>query len=155
MTFLHNFFDANVFFASLPIGSGTKRTYICKNIACELTFSAQNNAIPAIAGVVNMAIIRNVLQQYHGGIRTGKAISLSNMWYRSIRKYEKYKKKCNLMLRKTLKFDNLISKRPQKSNHTGDFTDKYLVRSLRRKHLVNLIKIQKNPPTNIWTKNIR
>ena len=32
-----------------------------KNIVFECTFSAQNNAIPAIAGVVNMAIIRNVL----------------------------------------------------------------------------------------------
>ena len=32
-----------------------------KNIVFERTFSAQNNAIPAIAGVVNMAIIRNVL----------------------------------------------------------------------------------------------
>ena len=61
MTFLPHFFDANVFFASFPIGSGTKRTYICKNIVFERTFSAQNNAIPAIAGVLNMAIIRNVL----------------------------------------------------------------------------------------------
>ena len=32
-----------------------------KNIVFERTFSAQNNAIPAITGVVNMAIIRNVL----------------------------------------------------------------------------------------------
>ena len=32
-----------------------------KDIVFERTFSAQNNAIPAIAGVVNMAIIRNVL----------------------------------------------------------------------------------------------
>ena len=33
-----------------------------KNIVFERTFSARNNAIPAIlAGVVNMAIIRNVL----------------------------------------------------------------------------------------------
>ena len=62
MTILPIFFDVNVFFASLPIGSGTKRTYICKkNIVFECTFSAQNNAIPAIAGVVNMAIIQNVL----------------------------------------------------------------------------------------------
>ena len=64
MTFLPNFFDANVFFAVLPIGSGTKWTYICKkNIVFERTFSAQNNAItaPAIVGVVNMAVIRNVL----------------------------------------------------------------------------------------------
>ena len=57
-----------------------------KNIVFERTFSAKNNAIPAIAGVVNMAIIRNVLEQYHGGIRTGKAISLSNISYRSVRK---------------------------------------------------------------------
>ena len=32
-----------------------------KDIVFERTFSAQNNAIPAIPGVVNMAIIRNVL----------------------------------------------------------------------------------------------
>ena len=32
-----------------------------KDIVFERTFSAQNNAIPPIAGVVNMAIIRNVL----------------------------------------------------------------------------------------------
>ena len=32
-----------------------------KNIVFERTFSAQNNAIPATAGVLNMAIIRNVL----------------------------------------------------------------------------------------------
>ena len=31
------------------------------SIQFQRTFSAQNNAIPAIAGVVNMAIIRNVL----------------------------------------------------------------------------------------------
>ena len=31
------------------------------NIVFERTFSAQNNAIQAIAGVVNIAIIRNVL----------------------------------------------------------------------------------------------
>ena len=61
MTFLPNFFDVNVFFASLPIGSGTKGRIFVKNIVFERTFSAQNNAIPAIAGVVNMAIIPNVL----------------------------------------------------------------------------------------------
>ena len=32
-----------------------------KNIVFEHTFSARNNAILAMAGVVNMAIIRNVL----------------------------------------------------------------------------------------------
>ena len=32
-----------------------------KYIVFERIFSAQNNAIPAIAGVVNMAIIQNVL----------------------------------------------------------------------------------------------
>ena len=36
--------------------------HICvNNIVFERAFSAQNNAIPAIADVVNMAIIRNVL----------------------------------------------------------------------------------------------
>ena len=37
------------------------RIFVKKNIVFERTFSAQNNAIPAVAGVVNMAIIRNVL----------------------------------------------------------------------------------------------
>ena len=36
------------------------RTFV-KYIVFERTFSVQNNGMPAIAGVVNMAIIRNVL----------------------------------------------------------------------------------------------
>ena len=61
MTFLPKRFDVNVFFASLPSDKVQNGRIFVKNIVFERTFSAQNNAIPAIAGVVNMAIIRNVL----------------------------------------------------------------------------------------------
>ena len=63
MTFLPIFFDANVFFVSLtsPSDQVQNGRIFVKDIVFERTFSAQNNAIPAIAGVVKMAIIRNML----------------------------------------------------------------------------------------------
>ena len=48
-------------------------------------------------------------------------------------------------------------KRPQKSNRTGDFTGKYLVRSLRRKKMEFslILKIQKISTHKYLDKNIR
>ena len=62
MTVLPHFFDANVFFASLPIGSGTKTDVYLQNILCFSSLLVPKTTLePAIAGVLNMAIIRNVL----------------------------------------------------------------------------------------------
>ena len=71
MTFLPNFFDVNVHHSpSDQVQNG--RTFV-KNIVFERTFSAQNNAIPEITGVVNIMSMVNI------GVRPQLKIALVAM----------------------------------------------------------------------------